>query len=295
MSSGEHSGPNCTRLGIFARIFPRPRAKDVAAAVARAGFRVTQLNLSCVGLPTLPGAGVDLDLSSIGACFNAQGVRVWGLSATYNMVHPDLKERAEGTEKAVALISRAPQLGVEVVTLCTGTRDGENMWRPHPDNSTEAAWGEMRATLDVLLAAADEAGVRLGIEPEPGNVVGDASRAGRLLGELEGDSRLIGIVLDPANLVTPATVAGQRDILRHAFGALGGHTVALHAKDVVPDGGYAAAGRGQLDYDLVSELYAGLPSRVPVIIQDAVEQDVARTRDFLLSRWAARPKGRASG
>jgi sugar phosphate isomerase/epimerase len=293
VSSGGPPGTNCCRLGIFARIFPRPRAEEVAAAVARAGFGLTQLNLSCIGLPTLPGPEVDVDLSRIGACFSARGVRVWGLSATYNVIHPDLNERAERTAKAVALISRAPQLGVEVVTLCTGTRDGENMWRSHPDNSTEEAWGEMRATLDLLLAAAEEAGVRLGIEPEPGNVVCDASRASRLVGELEGDSGLIGIVLDPANLVTPATVTGQRDILRRAFGALGGHTVALHAKDVVPDGGYAAAGRGQLDYDLVSELYTGLPSRVPVIIQDAVEEDVARTRDFLLSHWAARRTGRA--
>jgi sugar phosphate isomerase/epimerase len=288
VSSGEHPEPNCDWLGIFARTFPRPRAEDVAAAVARAGFELAQLNLSCMGLPTLPLADEALDLSAVGACFNARGVRVWGLSATYNMAHPDSRERAEGTAKAVALIGRAPQLGVEVVTLCTGTRDADDMWRPHPDNASQEAWSDMRATLDLLLAAAEQARVRLGIEPEPGNVVHDAPRASRLLGELGADSRLIGIVLDPANLVSPATVADQSDILRQAFGALGGHTVALHAKDVVPDGGYAAAGRGQLDYNLVSELHTGLPSLVPVIIQDAIEQDVPRTRDFLLRHWALR-------
>jgi sugar phosphate isomerase/epimerase len=90
-------------------------------------------------------------------------------------------------------------------------------------------------------------------------------------------------VLDPANLVTPATAFEQDRILRHAFGALGDETVCLHAKDVVDTGSYAAAGLGQLDYDLVFELHAALPVPVPVIIQDSAEADVARTRRFLLS------------
>ena len=92
------------------------------------------------------------------------------------------------------------------------------------------------------------------------------------------------MILDPANLVSPGTLADQDRILRAAFADLGEHTVALHAKDVVPDGGYAAAGMGGLDYDLVFALHARLPRSVPVIIQDATEADVARTRAFLLER-----------
>jgi sugar phosphate isomerase/epimerase len=138
-------------------------------------------------------------------------------------------------------------------------------------------------SLGTLLPAAEAAGVRLGIEPEAGNIVADASRARRLLDELGPDARLIGIVLDPANLVTPTTASDQDRILRHAFGVLEAETVALHAKDVVPSGAYGAAGLGQLDYDLVFELHGALPVPVPVIIQDSVEEDVPRTRDFLLS------------
>jgi sugar phosphate isomerase/epimerase len=151
----------------------------------------------------------------------------------------------------------------------------------------------MRATLDQLLPAAERAGVRLGIEPEPGNVVADASRGRRLLEELGPDARLVGIVIDPANLVSPSTLADQDRILRDAFAQLGSHTVALHAKDVVAGGGYAAAGLGGLDYGLIFALHACLAVPVPVIIQDANEADVPRTRDFLL-RWAvaqtARPQ-----
>jgi sugar phosphate isomerase/epimerase len=274
-------------LGIFARIFARRRAQDVAAAVAGAGFRVTQFNLSCIGAPTIPPVEMDPGFAAIAAAFSAQGVRIWGLSATYNVIHPDRRKREEATARAKCLIDRAPALGVEVVTLCTGTRDPEDMWRYHPGNLSQEAWWDLRGTLDELLPVAERAGLRLGIEPEPGNVIADAMLGRRLLDELGADGRLVGIVLDPANLVSESSIARQDEILRSAFAVLGAHTVALHAKDVVPDGGYAAAGLGQLDYDLVFELYETLPAPVPVVIQDAVEDDVARTRDFLLNCWRA--------
>jgi sugar phosphate isomerase/epimerase len=269
-------------LGIFARTFPRATAVEVAEAVANAGFAITQLNLSSIGLPTLPAPGTDLDLDAVHHAFAARAVRIWGVSATYNMIHPDLGRRQAETAKAQAWVARTPELGAEVVTLCTGTRDPDDMWRAHPGNSASEAWRDLRAVLDQLLPAAERAGVRLGVEPEPGNVVADAARARRLLTELGDQARLVGIVLDPANLVTPVTAGEQDRILRAAFAELGDAVVALHAKDVV-SGGYAAAGCGILDYDLIFELHAKLSSGVPVIIQDATEGDVPRVREFLLN------------
>jgi sugar phosphate isomerase/epimerase len=270
-------------LGIFARIFTRPSAGEVAAAVAGAGLGTVQFNLSCIGEPTIPPVGAAIDFAGIRSTFEAHGIRIWGLSCTYNLVHPDLAQRADYAARADWLIRQAPDLGAEVVTLCSGTYDADNMWRAHPANSSPEAWVELRSSLGTLLPAAEAAGVRLGIEPEAGNIVADAGRARRLMDELGHDARLIGIVLDPANLVTPSTAPDQDTILRHAFGVLGAETVALHAKDVVPSGAYGAAGLGQLDYDLVFQLHGALPAPVPVIIQDSVEEDVPRTRDFLLS------------
>jgi sugar phosphate isomerase/epimerase len=281
-------------LGVFARIFTRPSAHEVAAAVAGAGFALVQFNLSCIGAPTVPPVGAAVDFAAIRSAFEAHGVRIWGLSCTYNLIHPDLVQRAEYAARAKWLIGRAPDLGAEVVTLCSGTRDAEDMWRAHPANSSPEAWAELRASLDALLPSAEKAGVRLGIEPEPGNVVADAGRASRLLAELGGDARSVGIVLDPANLVTPTTASDQDRILRHAFSVLGADTVALHAKDVVPAGAYGAAGVGQLDYDLVFELHGALPAPVPVVIQDSAEADIPRTRRFLFSS-ALRQQARASG
>ena len=87
-------------LGIFARIFTRPVASEVAAAVAGAGFGLVQLNLSSIGAPTVPPVGAAVDFAGIRSAFEAHGVRIWGLSCTYNLTHPDLALRDEYTARA---------------------------------------------------------------------------------------------------------------------------------------------------------------------------------------------------
>ena len=149
------------------------------------------------------------------------------------------------------------------------------MWRAHPGNLAGDAWSDLRRTLDDLLGAAGAAGVRLGIEPEPGNVVRDARAAARLLDELGHDAP-IGIVLDPANLLSPETVPHQSEILAEAVDLLGPRVVGVQAKDVATSGS-AAAGAGLLDYPALFRQLARL-APVPVIVQDAHERDAARVR-----------------
>ncbi len=221
-------------------------------------------------------------------------MRVWGVSGTFNAIHPDETTRAQGIAGCRAVIARARSLGAEVVTLCTGTRDADDMWRAHPGNDTAEAWHDLRRTLEALVPAAAAAGVRLGVEPEPGNVVRDARAARRLLDELGGDAEHLAVVLDPANLLTPATLADQTRILGEAFDLLGPATAALHAKDVV-ESGYAAVGTGGLDYGLVMRLHAGLPEPVPVIAQDLVPEDAARVHDVLAAHAATAATAAATG
>jgi len=272
------------RLGIFARTFVRDSAGAVAAAVADHRFDLTQLNLSSMGLPTLPAVDDQPDYTGIAAAFAGAGVQIWGLSATFNVINPDLARRRGETEKAVALIEQAGRIGVNTVTLCTGTRDPDNMWKAHPDNRSASAWSDLLDTLGVLIPAAKAAGVKLGVEPEGGNVIRDTAAALRLLSDLgRADAEVIGIVLDPANLLSPDTLHDQRQVLTDAFTAMGPAVICMHAKDVVGPGEDSAAGLGGLDYNLIMQLHAALPHRVPVVIQDSTEADVPRTREFLLA------------
>lgn len=271
------------RLGIFARTFRRDTPAEVAAAVARAGYPLVHWNFAAIGRSTLAAEVDDVQVHQVREAFDAAGARIPSVSGTFNVVHPDADLRAAQTHQAVRLIGLVPALGADVVTLCTGTRDPENMWRAHPRNTDPSAWSDLRRTLDPLLEAAREAGVRLGVEPELANVVRDAPAAARLLTELGADAP-IGIVLDPANLLTSETIARQDEILGEAIDLLGDRVVGTQAKDVV-DSGYSAAGAGLMNYRGVFAQLARI-APVPVIVQDASEDDAARVRLDLL-RWFA--------
>ncbi len=273
-----------TELGVFARVFPPGAPAHVAAAVRRAGFTLTQLNLSALGRPTLDPDLTPEQATDIRRGFESERVAVWSLSATFNAIDPDVLARKRSITAAKQVIDVAKDTGAQVVTLCSGTRDPVDMWRAHPDNGTLQAWQDLRATLDELLPSAAAAGVRLGIEPEAANVVCDAPAAAQLLDDLGEQAQHVGIVLDPANLLTPETAGDQKSILTEAFALLGEHVVGMHAKDVLP-GGFAAPGTGALDYALVSGLHSRLPRPVPVIAQDLSAEDAPRVHDFLARYW----------
>ena len=274
-----------TSFGVFARSFPVGTPDDVAEAIAAAGFDSTQLNLSAIGRPTLDEVLDDHTAQEIRDSFSRMNVRIWGVSGTFNAAHPEPGVRADGIRACRAVIRRAPMLGADTVTLCTGTRDADNMWRAHPDNTNADAWDDLVETLAALIPVAEASGVRLGIEPEPGNVVSDAAEAHRLLHDTFPDTTSLTIVLDPANLLSVATLHDQERILREAFELLGDRVGCVHAKDVVASG-YSAPGAGGLDYDLVMRLHAGLPHDVPIIAQDLTADDADRVCRFLRNAWS---------
>jgi sugar phosphate isomerase/epimerase len=285
------TGALAERLGIFARTFRRDTSEEVAAAVAQAGYALAHWNFAAIGRPTLAADVLAEQVAAVRRAFDTAGVAISGVSATFNVIHPDTELRARQTAQAVRLIGLAPELGADVVTLCSGTRDPGDMWRPHPANQTAAAWTDLRRTLESLLEAAGPAGVRLGIEPEPANVVRDAATAARLLDEL-GEDAPAGIVLDPANLLSPETVPRQSEILAQAVDLLGPRVVGVQLKDVTSSGQAAAAGIGLLDYPALFRGLARLPL-VPLIVQDAPESDATRVRRDIL-RWHDLPQPPAS-
>ena len=99
------------------------------------------------------------------------------------------------------------------------------------------------------------------------------------------DAERIGFILDPANLVTGAPAAEHERILAEAFHTLGEQTICVHAKDIQrwTD---TLVGRPGVDYQLVSRMYAALPTPVPLIIQDTTEAELPRVRDWLLHHRA---------
>lgn len=243
------------QVGVFAKTFPGSEPTGVLAAVRDAGFAVTQFNLACAGLPSMPDAVPDDAIRSIAAASDATGVTLVALSGTYNMAHPDKTIRDDGLRRLAVIIEAAADLSVPLVTLCTGTRNRDDQWAHHPDNADPSAWADMAAEMEKALELAERHGVDLGIEPEQANIVTSAGDAMRLIAEM--GSKRLRVVLDPANLFEQANAAQARAIVAAAVERTAGHVAMAHAKDRFADGRFATAGRGVVDFaDFVASLKA---------------------------------------
>lgn len=234
------------RFGIFAKTFAGADPHTVLAQVRAAGFVTAQYNMACSGLPPMPDEIPPEVAAAVANAAEQNGVSICAVSGTYNMAHPDPAVRANGLRRLEIIAAACGAMGTGLVTLCTGTRDPDDQWRCHPDNSLPEAWRDMRTEMEKAVAIAERFGLRLGIEPELTNIVDSSAKARRLLDEI--GSPVLAIVLDPANLFEQAELSEQRRIVAEAIDLLADRIVMGHAKDRTASGAFATAGQGVLDY-----------------------------------------------
>lgn len=275
------------QIGIFARTFSRPTLGELLKAIAQHGVESVQFNFSCVGLPTLPEE-IDSTLAEqIRREFIDHKLNLAAVSGTFNMIHPDVRVRRDGLRRFKELVGLCAKMGAPVITLCTGTRDPENMWCWHPANDLPEAWSDLLAGLSEVLPLAEANQITLGVEPEPSNVVTSARKARRLLDELK--SPRLKIVMDAANLFQVEDLPRMRETLDEAFDLLGSDIVIAHAKDIQMAGElrYVAAGKGSLDYDHYLSLLNASGFTGPLILHELQESEVAGSVAFLQEKLKA--------
>lgn len=234
------------QLGIFAKTFEGSDPGMVMAAAKAAGFSTVQYNMACSGLAAMPDVISDIQARDIAVSALAHGVSVCAVSGTFNMIHPDAALRDKGLQRLDVLAARCHGIGTRLITLCTGTRDAEDQWRHHPDNTSKEAWRDLLVAMAAAVAIAERHDVELGIEPELANVVCSAEKAKQLILEL-GSNRLR-VVLDAANLFEHTAIDDQRKCVASSIDLLADHIVMAHAKDRDASSAFVAAGKGVLDY-----------------------------------------------
>jgi sugar phosphate isomerase/epimerase len=269
------------QIGIFAKTFVRPTLAATLDAVVEHGIGCVQFNMACAGVPSMPAQIDAAQIAEIRSAMDARHLRMAALSGTFNMIHPDPQRRRDGLARLRRLAAACHDLGTSVITLSTGTRDPENMWRRHPANDTPDAWRDLIAAMGEALAIAEEHGVILAFEPEVSNVVDSAAKGRRLLDELQ--SPYLKVVMDGANLFHAGELPRMREILDGAFALLGDEIVLAHAKDLSHDrdAGHEAVGTGLLDYDHYLALLRGVGFRGPLILHALAEDQVAQSVAFL--------------
>jgi sugar phosphate isomerase/epimerase len=267
------------QLGIFAKTFPGTAPLAVLNAAAAAGYACVQYNMACSGLPAMPDHLPEDAATGVATAARAAGVRIVAVSATYNMIHPDIAVRDQGLRRLEVLASRCASMGTNLLTLCTGTRDAEDQWRHHPDNDGGEAWQDLLAAMESAIAIAERHNVTLGIEPELANAVSSAAKARRLIDELR--SPRIRIVLDAANLFEREGPDDQRRIVGAAIELLADRIVMAHAKDRDASGGFATAGSGVLDYRHYLGTLRAAGFNGPLVTHGLLPSEAAETARFL--------------
>lgn len=235
------------RAGIFAKTFAGSTPFEVLSAAADCGYAAVQYNIACSGIGSLPEAIATEIAEAVRTASAATGVEIAAISATYNMIHPDLSKREAGRRSFVAIAERAASTGSRLLTVCSGSCNAQDQWSHHPDNQSPDAWREMLGEFEALIEIADKHDILIGVEPELANVVDGAAKARTLINTL-GSPR-IRIVLDPANLFEIATPEISRNIIASAVDLLADRIIMAHAKDRQADGSFATAGKGVIDFD----------------------------------------------
>jgi len=267
------------RPGIFAKTFAGGSLEDCLDRVVASGVSAIQFNLALTGAASLPDDVPAGPAAWVRNSVHTRGLEMVAVSGTYNMAHPDAATRLHGLKSLEGVIAAAPALGTRVVTLCTGTRDPQDMWTWHPENSTAGAWVDTVGSVRAAVSVAVEHGVILGFEPEHNNVVADAMAGRRLLDEIE--SPHLKVVLDAANLIQPGELDRQAETMEQAFELLGDEVVLAHAKDVLDDGTIVAAGQGGIDYGRYVSLLRQADYRGAIVLHGLAEDQVADSVEFV--------------
>jgi sugar phosphate isomerase/epimerase len=266
-------------LGIFAKTYERTSVDKVFAAAAADHVPLVQFNFVSAGLPPMPDAIDPEVVDRIRNAADKRGVTIVSISATFNMIHPDVAIRERGLQRLDVMAEVAADLGATVLSLCTGTRDLENMWRHHPGSDLPDAWSDIVTEMKRAVAIAEKYDLHLGIEPEPGNVIRDAERAVRLLEEIDSDR--IGIVLDPANLIEGTDPDRINETIDAGIAQLGTRTIMAHGKDRNASGQVQPPGHGIVPWDRFLTGLQGADFAGPLILHGLAESDVPTSVAFL--------------
>lgn len=271
------------KLGIFAKTFDGSTPLDVLSAARAAGYEAVQYNMACSGLAALPSAIDATAADAVRAAAERTGIAIAAVSATYNMVHPDLATRARGRHSFEVIAAAAHRMGTRLLTVCTGSCDAADQWRHHPDNASAGVWADLCRECELLIAIADTHDVLIGVEPELANVISSAQRARELIDAM-GSTR-IRIVLDPANLFETATAEQRQALIEGAVELLSDRIEMAHAKDRFADGRFATVGDGVVDFGHFLRVLRRVGARGELVTHGLAARDAARVATFLRAEF----------
>lgn len=233
----------------------------------------------------------------VGQMFADAGVPLVGFGQySTDFISRDPAVRAASVRRLQLASRVAAALGAGAVNYGTGSRNPNGAWFPHPDNESDEALDTFVAGLREVVPAAEDAGIRLTLEPHRNTVCYSPERA---VAALEGaGSSVAGVTLDFVNWLESRDVFNAGRAVEHMVDVVRDYVVCIHAKDVQVEDrmlvhyNEAVAGSGGLDFPRILAVLAicDTPAAdLPFILEHLKPEEVPAARDHVLA--AARAAG----
>ena len=258
------------------------------------GFEAVQFAFSSIaeteytpnGQIEIPAVIPSAAIRAVAECAETYGIPVEVINGTFNMAHPDRDIREEGIRRFEILCRAAKELGAKYISLCSGTRNADHLWSPHPDNDTQEAWNDMLDTVSRCTKIAEEYGITLAVESEASNIISTPERARRLMDTVGSPN--LKMILDCANLfhAGEAHKENVREILEHAFALYGDDIVLAHGKDIREGDGidFCGTGLGIVDFAYTAALLEQYDFTGNMFLHGIYdENDMVRAREHWLA------------
>jgi sugar phosphate isomerase/epimerase len=276
------------KLAIFTGVYASLPLEDAAKKIKADGFSGVVLEYAFADVRFDPFAPDWEAAKKITSCLERNGIKVVGLYGYYNVVAPDPENRKRGEQQMQFLIENWKRLGSNNISTETGSLNQQSEWNDSPENATEKAYQQCRASLEKFAKLAEKTGAVISIEPYWKNVIGSAERAERLFRDIR--SPALKLVMDPCNYFRKAELANMQTMLKDIFQRVGKQTVLAHAKDVkgsanADDTELPAAGKGVLDYPLYLRLLAQLGREMYLAVEHLTLPEVPAARDYVLAQF----------
>jgi len=276
------------KLAIFTGVYAGLPLEEAAKRIKADGFSGVALEGNFADVRFDPLAPDWKAADKITSALDRNGIKVVGLYGYYNVVAPDAENRKRGEQRMQFLIENWKRLGSNDISTETGSRNAESEWNDSPENATEAAYQQCRASLEKFARLAEKTGAVISIEAYWKNVISSAERAERLFRDV--NSPALKLVMDPCNYFRKADLVRMQPMLKDIFQRVGKQTVIAHAKDVkaaanADDTELPAAGKGVLDYPLYLRLLAELDREIYLAVEHLTLPEVPAARDYVLAQF----------
>lgn len=210
-------------LGTCSTSLARPDLEASLDVLQAAGLTHVQLDLQSAGLETLPEAIDPAVCDRIAAALAARGLTLAAVAGTCNLIHPEHDRRRENLRRLRGLAASCGRLGTGLITLSTGTRDRQDLWRAHTSNTSWAAWEDLVDALEAAVAIAEAHELTVAIEPHPAHVIDSAAEAVRIIDRLGGPQPRLKVVCDPGTWIPPGAGPRRQALLDEALDLLAPH------------------------------------------------------------------------